>query len=140
MTCTAHNNKMSSNHEPLIVWFLRELAKAVKQTTFRSWNEKHKFSCPWLTHTRMTYLHPVFDLLGDISICFINQDFLAAEKNLPCEKHEPFMQLIIKTITRIKEGALSKTISQFERAPIYHCYFRNYVEVISPQPNSLVSR
>ena len=40
-----------------------------------------------------------------------------------------------ETITRIKVGALSNTISQLEIVPTSHYYFKNSIERIAPQLN-----
>ena len=38
--------QLSTNHEPLVAWFLRELAQVVNQHKFRAYNEKHQVAGP----------------------------------------------------------------------------------------------
>ena len=72
------------------------------------------------------HFHPVFALLEDISACFVYQDILAEVQNLPHEKRKPVMHIMKDAITLIKEGVSSNTITQFEREPTLHYYFKKF--------------
>ena len=127
--------QLKSHYSPPIWWYFQETVAIVTLPAFNSWHTKHQGSCPWLTHTLIAAMQPLFACLHNISLNFESQETLALGDTLPHDNCAIILCLMQEILERLQLGMNTNSIAQYGQEQQSHRHFQYSTEGIPPQPN-----